>query len=314
MNNDINLRISNYYNSNPDKQKYIKGVTQSDVPKIVLENGTLKAYATIDELENNTFDWSQIIPQNNISNATETVVTPQPVVQNTAPQPIAQSIEVPNPAPQPVQNISGNTTLNDVKTLFELSVADPESKKTLDSIIKTFADDGQGNVSIEKAITVVQNNSVQLAVDAIMNQKGLPTELYKYTIDGKLNIQDDNYNYTNKDSEIEKAFNNVLIFANGAKVYGINNFTDEVIASAKNAFISIIDNTLASKGYTGEPKEEIKPDNTPQTPPVPETPVVPTPVVPEVTEEKAGFADIFILVLIVAVYAVIIVNLVLKIK
>lgn len=371
MNNDINVRVSNYYNSNPDKQKYIVGVTQSDVPKVVLKNGDLQAYATIDELENNTFNWSQIIPQNTNSNMNQTVVTPiqpEPVVSSPTPEPVVQSqpvntsinnaqqqpiqntninqpvtppiqpesvtqptnIPLNNAQQQPIQNtnINGNTTLNDVKTLFDLSLNDSTSKNTLDNILRSFALNQNGVIDINMAINKVQNNSLELVVDSIINNKGLPTELYKYTPEGKLISQDDIYPFTSVDTEIDKAFNNVLIFANGAKVYGINNFTNEIITSAKTAFTNLVNNKLIARGYNLNQNvnnnlnmESTMPTSSTPAPEIPQNnndPLIKTltpPVdVPEVTEEKAGFADIFILFLIVAVYAVIIVNLVLKLR
>ena len=345
---DVNTRIANFYNGNPDKQKYIAGVTNSG--KVLLKKDKKDpnekgVYVSLDELENGTFNWSQLtgetialpkveepVPTINPAPVDNTIsmntVNPQPMeevkkeepVQKepiqmpmaaptepvVAPQATAEVIPMPVQQPTPMPETiapvavpetnngminpdvkpANNTSLADVKTLFELSKTDPNSANTLNQILKTFAANENGEVDINKAQQVVQNNGIELSVKAIKNQKGLPTELYKYKADGTLISDDDNLPFTGNDDVIDRTFNNALIYAN---------IPEENLMTVKEMYKKMVNDKLQER------------DNTPvQTAKKLE--------LTNATEEKAGFADIFILVLIVAVYAFIIVNLILKIK
>lgn len=339
---DVNTRISNFYNSNPDKQKYIKGVTASG--KVLLKNGEKEVYAFLDDLEKNTFNWSEItgetieLPKVEEPTVNQTVqmptiepqmVQPQPTIEPTVtPQPVQtatpESVVTPQPVvmpsteaipmptteqptsvtpvniPQTQSEVitpdvkpANNTSLADVKTLFELSTTNPESANTLNQIIKTFAANENGEADLNKAQQIVQNNGIELSVNAIKNQKGLPIELYKYKADGTLISNDEVYPFTNNDEIIERTFNNALIYA--------NNIPQENIATIKEMYKKMVNDKLQAKN------EEI-PEVTAPMQNSKKLELINSP------EEKAGFADIFILVLIVAIYAVIIVNLILKIK
>lgn len=308
---DVNTRISNFYNSNPDKQKYIKGVTASG--KVLLKNEDKEVYATLDELENNTFNWSQItgesieLPkventtpeplnvQNEIKEKTNTEFNnEQPVIENTTPVSIPQTPTIDNVITPDVKP-ANNTSLADVRTLADLSKTNPESKSTLDQIIKTFAVNENGEVDLNKAQQIVQNNGIELAVDAIKNQKGLPSELYKYKADGSLISSDEVYPFTNDDAVIDQTFNNALLYA--------GSIPEEQLTTIKEMYKKMVYDKLQTQNNVVE-MPQANSNSLQKSRKLELTP----------TEEKAGFADIFILVLIVAVYAVIIINLILKIK
>jgi len=98
------------------------------------------------------------------------------------------------------------------------------------------------------------------------------------------------------------------------KGYGAN-FTEEAILNAKNRYNTMVNDSLALKGYnkTEAKIEQKEPEKTNEL--VEKKSYVPTlkpePMLPT---KKAGFADALILTVIVLVYAAIIINLILKLK
>ncbi len=318
---EFKKRAIDFYKNNPDKQQYISGIDEKTCKvaiKTKLPNGQDKIEeVSIEELENGTFDWNKVMAPvatpvvENIP--TVEAVNPEPVQSVPTVEEIPQVQPVAPVAPAPVvEPINTNVSLNDVKTLFETSTTDLNSKNTLDAVIKSFASTPDGNVDINKAISVVTENSMNAVVLAAKENKCLPNELYKYDKQGIIIANDNNMPYTGVNPEIEKAFNNVLVYANGASLYGIT-YTSEVIDQAKQAFISNVNAKLAQGGVSQAPETPITPDNVAPAAPVQEQSKTLN-LALENNEEKAGFADIFILVMIVAVYAVIIANLILKIK
>ena len=98
------------------------------------------------------------------------------------------------------------------------------------------------------------------------------------------------------DEKIVSSFNNIRVYLEAANMYVEQaHFTEEDISKKLKEYI---DKVKAILNPPKEPAQAVKPaiqvDNT------------------EYTRQSAGFADIFVLCIIVIVYAIIIVNLVLK--
>lgn len=122
----------------------------------------------------------------------------------------------------------------------------------------------------------------------------------------------------NKEEAVKEAtFNSLIVpFTEIAKMKGYGaNFTEEAILNAKNRYNTMVNDSLALKGYnkTETKIEQKEPEKTNEL--VEKKSYVPTlkpePMLPM---KKAGFADALILTIIVLVYAAIIINLILKLK
>ena len=121
----------------------------------------------------------------------------------------------------------------------------------------------------------------------------------------------------NKEEAVKEAtFNSLIVpFTEIAKMKGYGaNFTEEAILNAKNRYNTMVNDSLALKGYKTEAKiEQKEPEKTNEL--VEKKSYVPTlkpePMLPM---KRAGFADALILTVIVLVYAAIIINLILKLK
>lgn len=116
----------------------------------------------------------------------------------------------------------------------------------------------------------------------------------------------------NKQVNIDNGFKNILVAAKDvASIYGIN-YSDEQINQAKASYTQMVENKLNSMGYVAPVEMPVAPEVPVEQPVQEERPM--QMVYQNDNLKKAGFADVFILMLIVLVYAAIIVNLILKLK
>ncbi len=323
---DIQNRVVSYYKNNQFIQKYLKGIDQK-TNEVVLTYNNENRRISIEKLEEiNSEDnliafleGRTIVPEvakEVITPTLETSVPPvveQPVMQEApqfvAPTPEVSSAVAPTIAATPVpmeqamltDNINSNESapesLNDIKLLTEL-----KNKEGLDNIFKKIAvNPNTGLIDINTAITKVTRNTMDEVKKSINNNYEFNTDLSSYSVDGK---------YTGKliegtsttDEKIIRSFNNIKVLLEATKMYPEQvTYNDEQIS-------------LFMKTYINKVKEElnmnnIAPDVVANNNPVNNADNTEVPVSP-----NAGFADIFVLTVIVLVYAVIIINLVLKLS
>lgn len=306
---DISQRIGNIF-SKPEYASFRSNVTGYKVSTNEVEltiNGE-KKYISLDRLEqgidlnaalNNTNQVVQepVVPQNQV---TATVSQPQ-VQENVT---VEQSKEE---TKQPTEAELNNITLNDIKTLVEL-----KNKETLDRILKEVAVTADGNVDINSILGTVSNNLINVVTNSTNENKPVSTELYKYDKVGNLIVPEEVASMpVNKDTNIENGFNNLLVYVEVAKLYGVN-YTPEQVQVIKQNFINTINPTLNSQSDLNNAETPVPQEN--PTPDVSATENSKIKTLTPPNEAKAGFADIFILAVIVLVYAAIIVNLVMKLK
>lgn len=281
-----------------DQKLYVK---IDDLEKELFNPDTLTVEKKVEPISNqniaqvqNTNLASQTINQPNVSD----IQTVQPQVEQPI-QPQAQvqpQVAQATPEPQPTTNI----TLNDIKTLSDIG-----NKATLDNILKSIASTQTGDVDINKIVDQVASNLISETTKSINENKNVSTELYKYDKLGKIIIpEEESMEQVDALQNEVNGFNNLMIYIEAAKLYGVN-YTDEQINMAKQNFVNSVNNGLVQKD-----KETIAP--TVEAPKTKKLEPITNPV--PVDSEKAGFADVFILVVIIGIYAAIIINLVMKLK
>lgn len=266
---DIKTRLVNYYKNNEFIQKYIKGL-DSSTNEIVLAYNDLSRNISIDELENITDEQSIISFLNN------TNLKEEPTIDMVEPKVISDELN--------------RETLNDIKILTEI-----KSKSGLDNILKDFAiNESTGLIDINKAIEIVEKNTINEVIKSINEKYDFDLDLQKYDKTGKyLGVP----SMTNRldDEKIMSSFNNIKVYLEAASMYVDQvNFTEEDINKKMKEYIDKVKSIL--NPVKEEPKPIVQNVETEQVP----------------TTQSAGFADIFVLCLILLVYAIIIVNLILK--
>lgn len=276
---DIQGRLINYYKSNQFIQKYMKGI-DSKTSEIVLFYNNENKRITIDELEKISSETDLINYLNGNINQT---VTMQEIKAEPIPSEQAMLIE---------NDDLSRETLNDIKILTEL-----KNKDALNNLIKNFSiNPSTGLIDINSAISTVTRNTMSEVVKSIKNNYEFSEDLTKYDVDGKY-IGTPIIGTSNEDEKISKSFNNIRIFIEASKMYPEQvNYNDNQI------------NELY-KTYFKKVKEELHGAIVPEV-----TQVANNSSEETVASSTAGFADIFVLTVIVLVYAVIIVNLILKLK
>ena len=281
---DIQNRVVNYYKSNPFIQKYLKGINGKTNEILLNINGQEKSI-TIDELEAIKSEADLVAPT-----PTEPVAPVEPVSQ----------------APVQEQYMATKETLNDIKILTEL-----KNKDGLDNLLKKFAvNPTTGLIDINTAISIVTRNTMDEVEKAIKNNYMFDSDSTKYDIEGHYEGQNV-AGFVSEDEQIANSFNNIKIYIDASKMYPDQvNYNEAQISAFMQTYIKKVKEELhGSEGTVpaAAPKTEGEPvTNTPAQAPVQEN-VQPA-------SSSAGFADIFVLTVIVLVYAVIIVNLILKIK
>ena len=320
---DIQNRVVNYYKNNQFIQKYLKGIDQK-TNEVVLVYNNENRRISIEKLEEISgednliafLEGRTVVPSEApvfTAPKVETPAVPEAPVMPTIEEPVAPSPVMPessavaptiNATPVPLEqamltpdkNLS--ESLNDIKLLTEL-----KNKEGLDNVFKKIAvNPNTGLIDINSAITLITKNTMDVVKNAITNNYEFNTDLTSYGIDGKYTGKLIEGTSTN-DEKIIRSFNNVKVVLEASRMYPEQvTYNDEQIS-------------LFMKTYINKVKEELNLNNiTPDV--VSNTPVnnidnsgSEVPVSP-----NAGFADIFVLTVIVLVYAVIIINLILKLK
>lgn len=298
---DIKTRVLNYYKNNQFIQKYIKGIDQV-ANEVVLEYNGQKKNVSVDKLESITSEMDLI----DLFNPAPTVNQQSaPIPQVNASIPVVNAEIVPENREQVLltekEDLS-KETLNDIKILNEL-----KNKEGLNNLIKKFAvNPSTGLIDITEAIKKVTRNTMDEVEKAIRNGYEFDTDLTKYDIDGKYNGTPIS-GTSSEDEKIVKSFNNVKLYLDASKMYSDQaNYTDSQVSTLMKTYIDKIKEEL--HGSVSVPvNTPVQPENNPK----------PNVFKDESTggvSSSAGFADIFVLTVIVLVYAVIIINLVMKLK
>lgn len=281
---DVQSRVVNYYKNNPFIQKYLKGI-DSKTGEIVFNYNNEIRRVTIDNLE-------KISNEENLVALFEgrTVAVSQPVVE----EPI---IEEPQQSNEVIEeNNIGPTkkSLNDIKILVEL-----KNKEGLDNVLKEFAvNSATGLIDVNLAINKVTSNTIREVETSIKNKTDFSQDYNSYDIEGNYIGEKVESNST-PDEKIMKSLQNIYLFFEVANMYPEQvNYTPEQVENYKNAYINKIKTDLGMNKPVEAPNI---PSNVEQ-------------INNQKNMKNAGFADVLVLTVIVLIYAVIIVNLIIKLK
>ena len=269
---DVKTRLVNYYKNNAFIQKYIKGL-DSSTNEIVLEYNGLTKNISIDALENIT-DETSIISYLNPNTFLREEKKEEPKIDMVEPKVIS--------------NETAPESLNDIKILTEI-----KSKAGLDNLLKKFAiNESTGLIDVNKAIDIVEKNTIDEVVRSIKEHRNFDLDLQNYDITGKY-IGYSEISTVSDDEKIMSSFNNVKVYLEAANMYMDQiNFTDEDINNKMKEYIDKVRSILYP--VKEQPKTMQLAEEAP------------------VANQNAGFAAIFVLCMIIVVYAIIIVNLILK--
>ncbi len=284
---DVLNRIQKYFSdpNNRDKYKYIYGIDTSN-NNVILKN---KQVVTIDQIENDTVDYSKV----------EEFLQMQESKKQETPETV-ETEEI-------LDEEESTKTLNDIKKII-----DEKDVSKLDQILSTFAINPETKlIDEERAIGIVTGNTINEAVDCIKNNTEFTNDLTKYDVTGKKLESQKITEKVNFEEVINNSFNNILLYVEAARLKG-KVYGEEKILRAKQSYITRVRFAINKNGLSNqieenkeakqeEKKEEIKQEKNLE-------------LKPNKDLKKAGFADIFILTIIVLVYAVIIINLILRLK
>lgn len=343
---DVKTRLINYYNSNEFIKKYIKGMN-SVTNEIVLSYNGLTKNISIDDLENindetsvisflndNTYLREAEEPKFYKKNESDTIwwvnnpnekgkmefTFDKKTIYNlyqdykNLPQDLKEIFNKENPywdeyfngkkeTPSEEQQISmvepkvinselDKETLNDIKILTEI-----KSKSGLDNLLKDFAvNESTGLIDINKALSIVEKNTIDEVIKSIKEHYDFDLDLQNYDKTGKY-IGNKTASDRLDDEKIMSSFNNIKVYLDAASMYVDQvQFTEEDINKKMKEYIDKVKSIL-------NPVKEVprQVNNIASTEQVS-------------VNQSAGFADIFVLCLIVIVYAIIIVNLILKLS
>lgn len=298
---DIQNRVVNYYKNNPFIQKYLKGINGKTNAILLNINGQEKSI-TIDELEAIKSEADLISP------APVAPVAPVEPVATVEPSQVSSvnTIEAEPVSTVQEQYVAQKETLNDIKILTEL-----KNKDGLDNLLKKFAvNSTTGLIDINTAISIVTRNTMDEVEKAIKNNYVFNSDSTMYDIEGHFDGQNVT-GFVSEDEQIANSFNNIKIYIDASKMYPDQvNYNEAQISAFMQTYIKKVKEELHGNEGTvpaTQPKKDVEPvTNTPVQTPVQEN-IQPA-------SSSAGFADIFVLTVIVLVYAVIIINLILKIK
>lgn len=298
---DIQNRVVSYYKNNPFIQKYLKGINGKTNAILLNINGQEKSI-TIDELEAIKSEADLISP------APVAPVVPEVPVATVEPSQVSSvnTIEAEPVSTVQEQYVAQKETLNDIKILTEL-----KNKDGLDNLLKKFAvNSTTGLIDINTAISIVTRNTMDEVEKAIKNNYVFNSDSTMYDIEGHFDGQNVT-GFVSEDEQIANSFNNIKIYIDASKMYPDQvNYNETQISAFMQTYIKKVKEELHGNEGTvpaTQPKTDVEPvTNTPVQTPVQEN-IQPA-------SSSAGFADIFVLTVIVLVYAVIIINLILKIK
>ena len=285
MDSNTNSRIQECLRNNRYIQKYIKGF-DARTKELVLNYKQGERRITIDSLEKinseemliSFLEGKSISNESPVENVVEEVKQPIPAMQ-------AELVES--------EDLSKHT-LKDIKLLTEL-----KNKNGLDNVLKEIAiNPTTGLIDINYAISKVTKNTMEEVEKSINNNYEFSDDLSKFDLDGKYNGSLVEGNSTT-DEKIIKSFGNIKVLLDASKMYPEQaNYNDEQISAFMKTYMNKVKEVL---------QKDVSKANYVDT-------VAPTQDINNVPVAKAGFADIFVLTFIVLVYAVIIVNLILKLS
>ena len=289
---NIQKRIFTYCTAHPDLagSGIIKGM-DPDNGKVVLQKNGIEKRVSIDILEKNLFDFDNFVEKEEIETLSNVNSLNNLVIE------------------EPIEQLDTTSISDKVPTnLEELNKCIVSKNENLiNKALESFAIDSTGKININKAIKIVTDNSVENVIDCIKNNKKLPTSLNSYDITGKCIVNKENSENIEINNLIDLSFDNILVYVEAAKLKNIN-FTAEQITNAKNKYTTQVNDRINVLGLNKK-EEKIDIPNA-----LPTTNDITSDIKPDTDIAKAGFADIIILTIIVLIYAVIIVNLIMKIK
>lgn len=284
---DVQARVVNYFKNNTFIQKYLKGIDSKTSEVVFNYNGESRRM-TIDDLENKIKNENDLISffegrlinpsvKNEQNNEVRTSVTNNPTYKQE--EIIEETIE---------------PSLYDIVVLTEL-----KNKEGMDNLLKKYAvNESTGLIDFNLAVKKVTSNTIKEVEKSIINNNGFSSDLTKFDIEGNYvgELLVDN---STVDEKIMRGFQNINAYLVASKMYPEQaNFNSDNIEKFKEKYINKVktDLNINDRVVNKEPipkkimtleKKEVK---------------------------NAGFADVFVLTVIVLVYAVIIVNLILKLK
>lgn len=284
--------------SKPENTKVVefirKGTYNTSTEEFTLTNDDgVKVVFKIDELSNNTVDFSPLF-QSKVTEVNEI----EQLESNSVDNEIEEILD---------ENISLNIT---TPTLYDLNSAVNEKNiKKVDELLSTFAiNPNTGLVDIDKAIGTVTTNTLNEAVKCVQNNTDFSSDLSKYDLKGNyIGNQNTSDEIVDISTICDKSFENILVFTEVAKIKGTI-YDEEKKLKAKKIYATMLNDKINVLGLNGN-DTEIKEENN-----VVESKNRELALKPNTDLRKAGFADIFILTIIVIVYAIIIVNLIVKLK
>ena len=318
---DIIERLKKFVLAHPEMSKsgFIEGLDPTG--KVVIVVNGEKKKITIDELESGHLNQTSKPEVNNVQ------MTPEQPLSNQTSAPV-EEIEVmdempSNVVPFPSEKISNNA--NDEILLEQPSVDNQNSSKkittlkdfedavmakdetSVNKILESFAiDEKTGAISMNKAIKIVTDNSMNNVINAVRDNVALPNDLSKYDVVGKPMGMFAVNNQEQLNSLIDTSFKNILVYVEAARLKNIV-YNDQQIEAAKKKYETGVHDKINVLGLNNK-APEITPDK------VKEEKSITYDLRPDNNIKKAGFADILILTIIVLVYAAIIINLITKLK
>ena len=301
MENSIVDRLKKYCVEHPDvvQNGLIKGL-DSATGKVVIVKNNNKMSISIDELENGfLFNNTQNL---NVNSPTQSPSEPEVVEVmevNESPEEIEMLEEQP-------QNVASENNIKEINTLNDMQMAIfSKDEQSVDKALEKFSiDEKSGMININKAISIITDNSVNNVANAIKNNTILSRDLKDYDIVGKpIRVFEQNQLKNDLQSLVDTSFNNVLVYVEAAKLKNVV-YSPEQIQQAKSKYKTKVEDRINVLGLNRIEKEN---------PTVTENEKIKE-LKPDTNIKKAGFADILILTIIVLIYAAIIINLISKLK
>ena len=282
-----------------------KGTYNTSTQEFILSNdqGT-KVVFKIEDLDNNSVDFSPLFANEMEEEKLEELTDISE--NNMQPNNQVESDEVDEILDE---NIAYKSDVVTLSNLYEAIKSGDINK--VDSLLAKFAvNPNTGLVDIDRAIGIATNNTLNEAVECVKNNTDFSSDLSNYDISGNLIVKQNQNTQDVVDTEIcDKSFNNILLFVEAAKLKGTI-YDEDKKAKAKQIYTTMFNDKLKVLGLKDtEVKDLEKSDDVPKKEVTKELALRPT-----MDLKKAGFADIFILTMIVIVYAVIIANLIIKLK
>lgn len=295
---NIKERLRNYILQHPEVSKngFIQGLDGKTGKIIINVNGQEK-YITIDELEighlNNNVSQTPIQKEEEMIEVME-----EPTVNN------SQTVINNQPAVNYEQKV---VTLKEIEDAAKI-----KDEAFINNALGDFAiDKNTGKFRFDKLMIGATENTTKAVISFIQNKKDFPSDKSLFDAKGNL-IADQVMTQPNADIEniIRKSFENIKVYVEVARLKNIV-FNEEQIENAYKNYSNGVHKKLIDYGLEKKDDNVVsldeyktkKEDNSKK--------IV---LKPDTNLKKAGFADILVLTIIVLIYAVIIINLVSKLK